>query len=225
MALDDATLEERTRALFRASIETKETLLQGDHVRILRRMARAIAGSIEGGGKLLLCGNGGSAADAQHLATEMLIRLRSEVNREGLPAQTLAQDTSTLTACGNDYGFERVFARTLEAVGRPGDVLIGITTSGKSPNVLAALREARNRGIAPFGFLGAGGGPALELCDEAFVVPSDDTGRIQESHITAGHALIAMVEDLLLDSGHTRLVEDRPYRVSPAPAPGGSPRR
>ena len=153
----------------------------------------------------MLCGNGGSAADAQHLAAEMLIRLRPNYNRQGVPAIALAQDVSTITACGNDFGFDRLFERVLESLGNSGDVLIAITTSGNSMNVIKAMQLAREMNIIVFGFLGAGGGKALELCDEAFLVPSSDTGRIQESHITAGHALMEYIEDQLLQDGFLKL--------------------
>jgi D-sedoheptulose 7-phosphate isomerase len=150
------------------------------------------------GGKLLLCGNGGSAADAQHLAAEMLVRLRPDVNRDGVPAIALAMDPSSMTACGNDYSFEVYFERMTRALGRPGDVLIGITTSGKSPNVIKAMQAARQMGMTTLGLLGGSGGPALAECDMALVVPSTETGRIQEGHIAIGHALMELIEDGLI---------------------------
>jgi len=168
-------------------------------------MGDEISNSIKNGGKVMLCGNGGSAADAQHLAAEMLIRLRPNNNREGVPAIALAQDVSTITACGNDFGFDRLYERVLESLGNPGDVLIAITTSGNSLNIINAIRLARKKKIKVYGFLGAGGGKALKICDEAFLVPSKDTGRIQESHITAGHALMEHVEDKLLACGYLHL--------------------
>jgi len=155
----------------------------------------------------MLCGNGGSAADAQHLAAEMLVRLRPMNNREGVAAITLAQDTSTITACGNDFGYEILYERVLRSLGKKGDCLIGITTSGNSKNVILAMKAAKELDIKVFGFLGCGGGKALEYCDEAFLVPSNDTGRIQESHITAGHALMEHIEDNLLESRYLNLQE------------------
>ena len=155
----------------------------------------------------MLCGNGGSAADAQHLAAEMLVRLRPKNNREGIPAIALAQDTSTITACGNDFGYDTIFERMVVSLGKEGDCLIGLTTSGNSENVILAMRAAKDMGIKVFGFLGAGGSRALELCDESFVVPSDNTGRIQEAHITAGHALMEYIEDHLLEVGYLHLKE------------------
>ena len=194
-------MEGQARAVFEASIEVKRAVVES-HLDTLVLMAEVIATSLAGGGKLLLCGNGGSASDAQHLATELLVRLRSEVDRDGLPALALAVDSSSLTACGNDYSFEHYYERMTRTLGKPGDVLLGISTSGKSANVIRALRTARAGGMAALGFLGGDGGPALAECDLAFVVPSKATGRIQESHITAGHALLEMVEDLLLERGH-----------------------
>ena len=155
--------------------------------------------------KIMLCGNGGSAADAQHLAAEMLVRLRPMNNREGIPAIALTQDTSTITACGNDFGYEKIFERMVTSLGRKGDCLIGITTSGNSENVILAMQSAKEMGIKVFGFLGSGGGKALEYCDEAFIVPSNNTGRIQEAHITAGHALMEYIEDSLLESDYIHL--------------------
>jgi D-sedoheptulose 7-phosphate isomerase len=196
------TAAARTRTLFEESLKVKQAILQGDHIDTLVRMSEGIADSLAAGGKLLFCGNGGSAADAQHLAAELLVRLRPQVNRQGIPALALATDTSTLTACGNDYSFDALYERMVATIGRPGDVLLGITTSGKSPNIIRALKAARIRGMRVFGFLGAGGGPALADCDLAFVVPSAITGRIQEAHITAGHALMELIEDHLLELGH-----------------------
>jgi len=161
--------------------------------------------TIKNGGKIMLCGNGGSAADAQHLAAEMLVRLRPMNNREGVAAISLAQDTSTITACGNDFGYEKLYERMTTTLGKKGDCLIGITTSGNSENILLAMKAAKKMGIKVFGFLGSGGGKALELCDEAFLVPSSNTGRIQEAHITAGHALMEYIEDKLLESGYLNL--------------------
>lgn len=191
--------------LFEESINIKQEILNSNILNVIERMGDEISHSIKNGGKMMLCGNGGSAADAQHLAAEMLIRLRPNYNRKGVPAIALAQDVSTITACGNDFGFDHLFERVLESLGNPGDVLIAITTSGNSINVIKAMQLAREMNIIVFGFLGAGGGKALEFCDEAFLVPSSDTGRIQESHITAGHALMEYIEDQLLQDGFLEL--------------------
>jgi D-sedoheptulose 7-phosphate isomerase len=195
------------KKIFQDSIDVKIEIINSEALSSIMTMGNIIYESIQQGNKLLLCGNGGSAADAQHLAAEMLVRLRSKYNREGMPAIALAQDTSTITACGNDFGYDFLYQRVLQSLGRKGDVFIGITTSGNSENVILAMKEAKKMGIKVFGFLGGSGGKALELCDEAFIVPSHDTGRIQESHITAGHALIEYVEDRLVDSGYLHLEE------------------
>jgi D-sedoheptulose 7-phosphate isomerase len=178
-----------------------------NHVSELVEIGKICGQAIENGNKILLCGNGGSAADAQHLAAELLIRLRPDVTRQTLPAIALAMDTSTLTACGNDLGFEVIFERMVEALGNKGDVLIGITTSGNSPNVLKALTKAKELGIVTVGFLGGNGGPALPLCDFSFIAPTTVTGRIQELHITAGHIVMELVEDYLIEKGKLKIVK------------------
>ena len=193
------------KKIFLDSIKIKEEIVKIDLLNPLEKMGYEISKSIQNGNKILLCGNGGSAADAQHLAAEMLIRLRPDNNREGIAAITLAQDTSTITACGNDFGYDVLYERILRSLGKTGDCLIGITTSGNSKNVILAMKAAQDMGIKVFGFLGCKGGEALKYCDKAFVVPSDDTGRIQEAHITAGHALMEHVEDLLIESDYLNL--------------------
>ncbi len=190
--------------LFQSSISVKEDCLKNG-LSSIAIIGNKITHSIENGGKIMLCGNGGSAADAQHLAAEMLIRLRPKNNREGVAAIALAQDISTITACGNDFGYEKLYERMVTSLGKEGDCLIGITTSGNSENIILALKAAKKMDIEVFGFLGSGGGEALELCDENFLVPSNDTGRIQEAHITAGHALMEYIEDKLLESGYLNL--------------------
>jgi len=190
--------------LFNSSISVKQDCIK-EGFSSIAIMVETITYCVENGGKVMLCGNGGSAADAQHLAAEMLVRLRPMNNREGVAAIALAQDTSTITACGNDFGFDKLYERMVASLGKKGDCLIGITTSGNSENVVLAMKAARKMGIKVFGFLGSGGGKALELCDEVFLVPSNDTGRVQEAHITAGHALMECVEDKLLESGYLNL--------------------
>jgi D-sedoheptulose 7-phosphate isomerase len=196
--------EEKIEQLFKQSIHTKQNCIE-QGFESLYKIGDSITQLIQNGGKMMLCGNGGSAADAQHLAAEMLVRLRPMNNREGVAAITLAQDTSTITACGNDFGYEVLYERVLRSLGKKGDCLIGITTSGNSKNVILAMKAAKELGIEVFGFLGCGGGEALKYCDEAFIVPSNDTGRIQESHITAGHALMEYVEDRLIQSNYLHL--------------------
>jgi D-sedoheptulose 7-phosphate isomerase len=151
--------------------------------------------AIRSGNKILFFGNGGSAADAQHLATELTIRYVSD--RKPIAAVALTTDSSALTAAGNDMGFERIFSRQVEAIGRKGDVAIGISTSGKSANVLAALKSARGMGITCVGFSGRDGGNMHEVCDVLLVVPSDTTARIQEMHITLGQMLCGALEQRL----------------------------
>jgi D-sedoheptulose 7-phosphate isomerase len=173
--------------------------------RIATELAEAVVGvvsvceqSLRGGGKLLFCGNGGSAADSQHLATEMLIRLRGSVERPSIAALALTLDPAMLTACGNDYGYDRVFERPLRGLGRPGDVLFGITTSGRSPSVVNALAAAREMGIPTVGLLGGAGEPARAFCDYVLLVPDNETARIQECHIALGHAVLELLEDRLV---------------------------
>jgi len=157
----------------------------------------AVVGCLRGGGKVLLCGNGGSAADAQHIAAELMGRLRRE--RHGLPALALTVNSSVLTAVANDYGYEAVFARQIEALGREGDVLIGISTSGSSANVVEALRAGREAGMITIGLLGSRGGAMEEHCNHVIRAPSDDTQRIQEVHIAVGHAICEETEHELFD--------------------------
>ncbi len=161
----------------------------------LERLVTLAVEALRSGGKLLLFGNGGSAADAQHLAAEFAIRF--EGHRRPLAAIALTTDTSALTACGNDYGFEQIFARQLEALGRPGDIAIGISTSGNSPNVLAALRQARELSITAAALSGNDGGQLNGVADPLIVVPSTSTARIQEMHILLGHILCAAIEQQL----------------------------
>ena len=151
--------------------------------------------AIKNGHKILLCGNGGSAADAQHIAAELSGRYKTE--RRGLPGIALTTDTSVLTAVGNDYGYDRVFDRQVEALAREGDVVIGISTSGHSKNVVRALSLARNMGCKTIGFSGRDGGVMNEFCDVNLVVPSDDTPRIQEMHIMIGHIICQAIDDAL----------------------------
>jgi len=193
---------EKCKLLFQESIKVKAEIISSGILESIEVMGIQSALSIQKQRKIMLCGNGGSAADAQHLAAEMLIRLRPNNNRIGIPAIALAQDTSTITACGNDFGYNKLYERMVQSLGYNGDVLIAITTSGNSENIILAMKQARKMGIKVFGFLGSGGGKALELCDEAFVVPSDNTGRIQESHITAGHALMEFIEDKLVEDNY-----------------------
>src|SRR6516164_7608339 len=157
-----------------------------------RRMLDAWLTCIRGGGKILFFGNGGSAADAQHLATELTIRYVTD--RAAIAAIALTTDTSALTAAGNDLGFERIFARQIEALGRPGDIAIAISTSGRSPNIIAALKQAKAMQLITAALAGKGGGALVGLADHLLVVPSDVTARIQEMHITLGQMLCGALE-------------------------------
>tara|TARA_B000000532_G_scaffold42851_1_gene31917 strand:+ start:443 stop:1054 length:612 start_codon:yes stop_codon:yes gene_type:complete len=194
-------IRNKVKNCFIDSIKVKQEILDLDLHQVLLEAGEKISESIGNGGKLLICGNGGSAADAQHLAAEFLVRLTSDVNRESIPALALAQDTSTLTACINDYGSNEIFKRVFTAICSQEDILLVITTSGNSRNILEVLQEAKKRDIYSLGFLGNKGGKALDYCDSAFIVPSDVTARIQEAHITAGHALLQFIEDRLLETG------------------------
>lgn len=159
----------------------------------LAKAAALAADVLKRGNKILLCGNGGSAADAQHIAAELTGRYKIE--RRGLPGIALTTDTSALTAIGNDYGYNRVFDRQVEALANEGDLLIGISTSGNSANVISALKLAKEMGCATVGFSGRDGGAMTELCDVNLVVPSDDTPRIQEMHILFGHTICQIIDD------------------------------
>jgi len=177
-----------------AAAELRELL---DRVAVLAEgpLDRMIDGSVEAlwaGGKLLFAGNGGSAAQCQHLATELVGRFA--LDRRAHAAIALTTDSSFLTACANDYGFEDVFARQLEALGRPGDVLFALSTGGRSPNVLKAVAAARAAGLATYGLTGAGGARLAELCDETILVPHADPARIQEIHLFLGHLMCGEIE-------------------------------
>jgi D-sedoheptulose 7-phosphate isomerase len=190
----------QVRATLEASARTKLAVAEA----LAEPIARAgewVAAAYRAGGKTLLFGNGGSAADAQHIAAEWVGKLGPD--RPALPSLALSANTSDLTAIGNDYGFERVFARGIEAHGRAGDVAIAISTSGNSPNVIAAVEEARRRRLRTIGLLGKGGGKLAGLVELPLVVPSADTQRIQECHIAIGHAIAELV-DLLLFPGLAR---------------------
>lgn len=180
----------------RESAEIKQRIAD----QLVKQIADAIqivGDALKSGKKILLCGNGGSAADAQHLATEFVIRLNPAIKRPGLPALALTTDTSTLTAGANDIGYDNVFARSVEALGTEGDVLIGISTSGRSESVNKAFQAARTKKLKTIGFLGKDGGAARGLVDIAIIVPSNDTQRIQEGHITIGHIIFQQAEQEL----------------------------
>ena len=187
------------------SIKLKELILQKELYKILVEMGETLVESIRNGGKILICGNGGSAADAQHLTAEFLIRLTSDVNREGIPAISLLQDPSTFTAAINDFNPNDLFKRNLLTLAKPEDILLAISTSGNSENIVQVLKAAKEIDIKTLGFLGSDGGQSLKYCDLSFVVPSNKTARVQEVHITAGHAVIEYVEARLIEEGFLSL--------------------
>jgi len=164
----------------------------------IKEIISLIYESISRGGKILLCGNGGSAADAQHLAAEFLVRLRPGLNRKPIPAISLATDLSTVTACSNDYSFSDIFVRPFVALVRPNDILLALSTSGNSKNILKVLKCAKKKKITSICFLGGNGGKAKDLCDVYILVKSSIIARIQESHIFIGHHIFESVEDLIL---------------------------
>lgn len=172
-----------------------QMLSDGHIAETMEAAARACVSSLERGGKILLAGNGGSAADAQHIAGELVSRFAFD--RPGLPAIALTTDTSVITAIGNDYGYERLFARQVQAHGQKGDVFVAYSTSGKSPNVLMGMEEARSRGLVCIGMTGNQGGSMAELCDYLLEVPSADTPKIQEGHLVLGHILCGLVENAM----------------------------
>ena len=157
-------------------------------------------GCLLNGGKILLAGNGGSAADAQHIAGELVSRFAFD--RPGLPAVALTTDTSILTAIGNDYGYENLFARQIQALGRTGDIFIGYSTSGKSPNILRAFEEARLRGLVTIGLTGNRSGLMCDLCDHLLEVPSGETPKIQEGHLVLGHILCGLIENAVFKNSN-----------------------
>ena len=178
---------------FRETSENLQRMTQdAAMVAAVAQVAGACAEALRHDHKILLAGNGGSAADAQHLAAELVSRYAYD--RPGLPAFALTTDTSVLTAIGNDYGYEHLFARQIEAVGAAGDVFFGISTSGRSPNVLKALDAARAKGLVTVGMTGRAGGEMPGRCDYLLRVPSDSTPRIQEGHIAIGHAICQIIE-------------------------------
>ncbi|HIP43022.1 MAG TPA: SIS domain-containing protein [Aquifex aeolicus] len=185
---------DKVKKIFRESVETKLAFLELYADQIVE-VAGIISTALKDGNKVLLFGNGGSAADAQHIAAEIVGRFKRE--RKALPAIALTTDTSVLTALGNDYGFETIFERQIEALCMPGDIAIGITTSGNSENVIRGLKKARDLGATTITFTGRNGGKVAKIAHYTFIVPSYETPRIQECHITLGHALCELIDELL----------------------------
>lgn len=176
------------------SIQVKQSLL-ATHVPLIQKAAQIIYDALKKGNKVLFFGNGGSASDSQHLAAEFVGRYEKE--RRGVPAIALTTDTSILTAVANDYGYDRIFERQIEALGQKGDVAYGISTSGNSPNVLLGIQKAKAQGLFTIGLSGRDGGKLHKLADLSLVVPSQKTARIQESHILIGHIICERVDELL----------------------------
>ena len=195
----------KIKASIEESVKLKQVILEQGLYSVLSEIGEMIVNSILLGGKVLICGNGGSAADAQHLTAEFLIRLTSEVNREGIPAISLLQDSSTFTAAINDFSPKDLFKRNLQTLAKPEDILLAISTSGNSENIIQVLKTAQEINIKTIGFLGSDGGESLKYCNLVFLVPSNKTARIQEVHITAGHAVIEYVEVRLLQEGFLNL--------------------
>jgi D-sedoheptulose 7-phosphate isomerase len=180
------------------SIATMQTVLADEKISdTLVTIAELTANAMHSGHKLLVAGNGGSAADAQHLVAEFVVRLTD--TRAALRAIALTTDSSILTACGNDFGFDQVFARQVEALGQPGDIFLGISTSGNSPNILQALDQAKKSNLTTIGFTGAGGGKMRDLCDHLIAIPSTITMNIQESHLALEHIFCMLVECVLFE--------------------------
>lgn len=186
---------EKIKNIIQASIDTKKKVLaDAQLLATVEKVANVITNAFRTGKRVYFCGNGGSAADAQHLAAEFSGRFYTD--RKALPAEALHCNTSYLTAVANDYGYELVFSRMIDGIGEEGDVLLGLSTSGNSGNIMKAFEVARTKGITTVGFTGATGGKMKDLSDHLINVPSTDTPRIQESHITIGHIICQLVEEM-----------------------------
>lgn len=196
--LTSSEIQKRIRSHIQESIRVKQAV-EADLSSQIEAAALLFSKTLQAGNKILFCGNGGSAADAQHLATEFVVRLRSAFNRPAIAALALTVDTSTLTAAGNDFGFDHIFSRQVEALGKAGDLLVGISTSGNSANVVKAVEVAHEKNLGTIGFLGGNGGQLADLVGLALTVPSDSTMRIQESHIMIGHIICELTEEALFD--------------------------
>lgn len=200
----NASALDKALAHAKAGLEAREKFF-AEKTEGLVEIAKVMAVCLAKGGKILLCGNGGSAADCQHLAAEFVNRFKLE--RPPLPAIALTTDTSAITAIGNDYSFEQIYVKQVQALGNAGDVLIGISTSGTSPNVVAAIKEAKRKNVICIGMTGDSGGEMVNLCDHMVLVPSPDTAVIQEVHIAAGHIMCHLVDHYLFEA----VMELNPY--------------
>ncbi|MDN5361465.1 MAG: D-sedoheptulose 7-phosphate isomerase [Moorella sp. (in: firmicutes)] len=190
-------MQASARRLFEVAIDIHRLLLDDNYLKNVIQVTEVWIEALKNGKKILFFGNGGSAADAQHLAGELVGKFKLE--RDALPALALNTNTSIITAIANDYDFNRVFERQVAALARPGDVAVGISTSGNSKNVLYGLQKAREIGAVTIGFLGYGGGIIRDVCDVALIVPANDTPRIQEAHILTGHVICELVEKALFE--------------------------
>jgi len=185
---------EKIKKIIQSSIDTKQQLLRNEELlKTIARIVEVIVKAFKDGKHVYFCGNGGSAADAQHLAAEFSGRFYSD--RKALPAEALHCNTSYLTAVANDYGFDVIYSRLIEGIGKEGDVLVGLSTSGNSANIIKAFETARQKKILTIGFTGESGGEMKSLCDYLINIPSTDTPRIQESHIMVGHIICQLVEE------------------------------
>ena len=185
---------DKIKKIIKASIDTKQSVLQNEG--LLKTIAASvdlIVNAFRNGNRVYFCGNGGSAADAQHLAAEFSGRFYTD--RKALPAEALHCNTSYLTAVGNDYGFDEIYSRLIDGIGEKGDVLVGLSTSGNSPNILKAFNTAKKKEMITIGFTGKSGGEMRALCNHLINIPSTDTPRIQESHIMIGHIICQLVEE------------------------------
>ncbi|MEN2995045.1 MAG: D-sedoheptulose 7-phosphate isomerase [Thermodesulfovibrio sp.] len=194
-------IEEKIRKAYEDSIKVKEQFFK-ENIALIKEVAEVIAKSLSEGGKILIFGNGGSATDASHIAAEFVNRFKRE--RPGLPAIALNTDMAVVTAIANDYDYSEVFAKQIKALGQSGDIVIGISTSGSSKNVIKAIEVAKKRGLKSIAFTSIKGEKLISKVDYAFAVPSEDTPRIQETHITLGHILCQLVEDILFEIPATK---------------------
>ena len=190
---------EKIKNIIRASIDTKQQILQNKELLVtIEKVVTVITNAFKKGNRVYFCGNGGSAADAQHLAAEFSGRFYTD--RKALPAEALHCNSSYLTAVANDYGFDVVYSRMIDGIGNSGDILIGLSTSGNSVNMLKAFETAKQKEIITIGFTGASGGKMKDLSDHLINIPSNDTPRIQESHITIGHIICQLVEEKIFNT-------------------------
>jgi D-sedoheptulose 7-phosphate isomerase len=192
---------QKIKDIIQSSIDVKTKILSDEKLlQTLNDCVAVMVKAFENGNKVLFCGNGGSASDAQHLAAELTGRFYTD--RDALPAEALHCNTSYLTAVANDYSYDVIYSRLIKGIGKPGDVLVGLSTSGNSKNIVSAFETAREKGMITIGFTGSTGGKLKDLSDHLINIPSDDTPRIQESHITVGHIICQFVEEIYFAETH-----------------------